>query len=946
MPRFSPARYLLPAVLLMAWALPARADGPPRKIASIEGITEYQLDNGLRVLLFPDNSKPKLTVNITILVGSRHEGYGETGMAHLLEHMLFKGTPTHPKIDKLMQARGANFNGTTWLDRTNYYETLPASDDNLEFAIKLEADRLVNSYVKREDLVSEMTVVRNEFEQGENSPVRILLQRMFGVAYEWHNYGKSTIGNRADIERVPIEKLQAFYKKYYQPDNAVLVVAGQFDEKKALANIEKYFGALPRPKRALEQTYTEEPAQDGERLVTLRRVGDGGLVGAMYHVPAGSHSEFAAVEVLAQILTDTPSGRLYQALVKSKKAAAVQSLAFALHDPGVLFTVAQVPGGGSLEDVRDTMLEVMEKLADKGVTADEVTRATRKLLADRENAAAQTTSIAVALSDWAAQGDWRLYFLHRDRLEKVKADDVNRVAAKYLKRANRTVGMFVPMEKPERVAIDQSTDYLKELKDYKGRDLIAAGEAFDLSPENIGTRTKVSTLEGGLKVALLSKRTRGETVNLQLTLRYGNENNLKGFEDAAQYLPPLMLRGTKNLTYQQFRDELDKLKAKITAAGSPGVITFRVEAKRSTLPAVLELLRQALREPALPSDELDTFKRLVLSSLEQQKKDPRTLAMQSVQRRLSPYPKGDVRYVTTVEEDIERTKALTLDQVRKLYEDFLGAAHGELVVVGDFDPTPTLESLQKMLAGWKSKVPYARLESKAKADAAGGRVQIETPDKDNANYAAQLVLPMNDLDPDYAPLVLANQILGGSTLASRLGDRVRQKEGLSYGIGSNFSAGAQDKVANLYIGAISNPANMPKVEKAILEEVELFRKDGVTQEELDRARDGYLQQLKVSWTSDSTLAGTLAGLLHTGRSMKHYAELEAKLKAVTPPQVAEAFRRHVAAGKLVIAVAGDFAKKGTGGSNPMPPQPPRYRPDVLAPTEAWFGLQSQGQRLQ
>jgi zinc protease len=183
------------------------------KVATVEGITEYRLANGLKLLLLPDDSKPTVTVNITYLVGSRHEGYGEAGMAHLLEHMLFKGTPTHPNIPAVMKERGAQFNGTTWFDRTNYYETLPATDENLEFALKLEADRMVNSHVSGADLASEMTVVRNEFERGENSPQRVLMQRMMSAAFEWHNYGKSTIGNRADIERVPIDNLKDFYRR-------------------------------------------------------------------------------------------------------------------------------------------------------------------------------------------------------------------------------------------------------------------------------------------------------------------------------------------------------------------------------------------------------------------------------------------------------------------------------------------------------------------------------------------------------------------------------------------------------------------------------------------------------------------------------------------------------------------------------------------------------------
>src|SRR3954447_21524027 len=384
---------------------------PPKKIASVEGITEYRLGNGLQVLLFPDPSRPKVTVNLTVFVGSRHEGYGETGMAHLLEHMVFKGTPTHGDIPQALKERGAQFNGSTSSDRTNYFETLPDTDDNLEFAIRLEADRMVNSYVKGEDLATEMTVVRNEFEMGENSPLRILWQRMTAVAFEWHNYGKSTIGNRSDIERVPIERLQAFYRKQYRPDNALLVVAGRFDEKKALDFIAKYFGALPRPEKPLDTPYTEEPPQDGERFVTLRRVGDVGVVGLLYHVPAGPHPEFAAVQVLNQVLSEDVSGRLYKALVETKKASAVFGMARGLHDPGALLIMAEVPKEKSLDEVRDTMRSVVEKVGESGVSGEEVERAKSQLLKQRELAAADPNRVAVQLSEWAAQGDWRLYFL-------------------------------------------------------------------------------------------------------------------------------------------------------------------------------------------------------------------------------------------------------------------------------------------------------------------------------------------------------------------------------------------------------------------------------------------------------------------------------------------------------------------------------------------------------
>jgi zinc protease len=904
---------ILGAVLASNPLTAADAPAAPKKITVVEGITEYRLENGLRVLLFPDSSRPTVTINLTVFVGSRHEGYGETGMAHLLEHMVFKGTPTHPHIPKVLQERGARFNGTTWVDRTNYYETLPASDSNLEFAIRLEADRMVNSHIARDDLVSEMTVVRNEFEQGENSPSRILYQRMLATAYEWHNYGKSTIGNRSDIERVPIEKLQAFYRKFYQPDNALLVIAGQFDEKKALDYTQKYFGTLPRPKRELDTTYTEEPAQDGERFVTLRRVGDVGMVGVAYHIPAGPHQDYVAVDVLNQLLTHEPSGRLYKALVESKKASGVSGAAYGWHDPGVLVIQASVRKENSLEEARDALLKVTEEISSGGVTDAEVERARKQLLNDWEQATANSSQLAVQLSNWASQGDWRLYFLYRDRLEKVTPSDVKAVADRYLRRSNRTVGLFIPTTQPERIAVPSTPKVTDLVADYKGRNAIAAGENFDVSPGNIDARTRTSSLPEGVKVALLPKKTRGEVVNVRLTLRYGDEESLKGLVRAANFLPELMARGTKKYSYQQLKDELDKLQAELNVSGDTGTATFTLRTKRENLAAALDLLRQVLREPALKEAELEILRTEELASLERQRTDPRSLAFRLIQRQLNPVAPTDVRYQPTFDEEIQQVKSLDVEQVRKLYQDFLGAHAGEWVIVGDFEEKESLPVVTRITAGWKGTKPYARIPRVSPEKLAGGKQVINTPDKANATYIAGLILPLRDDDPDYAALVIGNHLFGGGSLSSRLGDRVRQKEGLSYGVGSSFNASALDRRASLVIFAICNPVNMTKVETAIREELDKLLKEGISEEELARAKQGYLQQQQVNRTSDTQLASTLSECLQAGRTMTHHADLEKKIAALTPAQVTDTVRKHLAAGKLFIVTAGDFEKKPSEG---------------------------------
>ncbi|MEX0703081.1 MAG: pitrilysin family protein [Planctomycetales bacterium] len=890
----------------------AEADANARgiqKITEIEGISEYVLDNGLKVLLFPDDSQPTVTVNLTVFVGSRHEGYGEAGMAHLLEHMLFKGTPTHPQVPKALQERGARFNGTTWVDRTNYYETLPARGDNLEFAIRLEADRMVHSHVRKADLDSEMTVVRNEFEAGENRPASILYQRMLAAAYQWHNYGKATIGNRADIERVPIESLKDFYRRYYQPDNALLVVAGKFDPEQALALIAKHFGKIPRPQRELPRTYTEEPPQDGERLVTLRRVGDVAAAGAVYHMPSGAHPDYAALDVLESIFTASPSGRLYKALVETKRASSVSGAAFAWHDPGVMLFLAEVPTGNDPQVALDVMTDVIEKVGREGVTPEEVERARAKLLKQRELQAADATELAVDLSDWAAMGDWRLYFVYRDRLEKVTPEDVKQVAQKYLVRTNRTVGLYLPVKTPDRVAVPATPDLAEMIGDYQGREQVAAGEAFDVSPANVESRTKRIDIGDGVQAALLPRKTRGGMVFLRLTLRYGTAEGLRGKSKVAELLPTMMRRGTEKFTRQELQDALDRARAELTATGTPGEASFTLQVKRDRLPEALDLLEQVLRAPTFPESELEVLQRAQRATLEKQLTDPQSLAVNEVRRHLDPFEKGDPRYQPTPQEEIDELDAVTRDDVAELHRRFLGAGHATLAMVGDFDLDPTVARLEKMLGGWKSGEPYARLEHRVDPDAKGGTKTVLTPDKANAMYFAGLGVPMSDAHPDYPAVTLGNFVLGGGSLTSRLADRVRQQEGLSYGVASGFNARSLDDRAAFYLYAIYNPANRDRVEKAMREELERLLEEGVAQAELDQGREGWLERQSVSRSDDAGLAAILESTVETRRDMGYYARLEDGVRKLTPEEVLTAMRKHIDPRKLYVVTAGDFEKK-------------------------------------
>ena len=897
-------RVLRALVFLGGIMLTSRALGEIKQVVSLEGITEYSLPNGMRVLLFPDASRSTVTVNLTVFVGSRHEGYGETGMAHLLEHMLFKGTPTHAEIPKLLQGRGAVFNGTTWVDRTNYFETLPDKDDNLEFALRLEADRMINSRVDRNDLMKEMSVVRSEFERGENMPFRVLRQRLVSAAYEWHNYGKSTIGNRSDIERVPIENLQAFYRKYYQPDNAMLILAGKFDSQRALELIDKYFGAIPKPSRELPNTYTEEPPQDGERQVTLRRVGDVAIAGIGYHIPAGSHADFAPLQVLDEILTGSPAGRLYKSLVETQKAASVAGMCLALHDPGLYELYAEVRNAETLENVLTEMLEIAEGAGASDIAEKDVERAKQRILSARENMATDSTELAIDLSEWAAQGDWRLYLLHRDRVEGVTAADVKRVAAKYLRKQNRTVGRFIPTETTEKVDVPPTPELAALFKDYKGREALAAGEEFEPSPENIESRTTRTKLSTGLKVVLLPKTTRGGAVHVYYRLRYGSKDSLKSREAAMEMAADLMARATKTLTHQDIQDRLDAAGATLSSTNELGALGFFAKTKREKLTDVLQLIKLIVREPSFDEAEFKILREQALAAIEQQLTEPQAVAGVSLARKLSPYPAGNPRYVPTLQEDMERYTQLKAADLRSLYDDLVGGSDGEICVVGDFEPKEVMALLEETFAGFKAKSPV-KYVNKQYFEVPASEESLETPGKPNAVYLSGQVLKMTDRHPDYPALVIGNYVLGAGALSSRLGDRIRQKEGLSYGIRSSFVADPLDERAALSINAICNPVNAPLVKSLVLEEFNKLLQGGITQEELVQAKNGFLDQRKVRRAADSTLVEVLADTAYLDRTMKYHAELEAAVAKLTVDDVNAALRKHFDPAKLTVVIALD-----------------------------------------
>ena len=901
------ARLALPCIALVSTTAAATLPAGFEEGPSIEGVTEYALANGLRVLLFPDATQPKTTVNVTYLVGSHHENYGETGMAHLLEHLMFKGTPARANIMTELGRRGMDFNGSTWFDRTSYHETFPASAGNLDWVLAMEADRMVNSFIARKDLDSEMTVVRNEMENGENNPHSILVQRMLSAAFNWHNYGKEPIGARTDVERVNIERLQGFYRTYYQPDNAVLIVAGAFDPDEALRLIARHFGPIPRPARKLPPLYTDEPVQDGERQVVLRRVGDTQLVGALYHTMPQASPDYVAMDALTEIMTRAPSGRLYRALVDANLSSTVEGENWGMHDPGVAMFFAQVPTGGSLSDARNAMLAALEGVRAEPITAAEVDRVRARALNQFERIIASPQAFATSISESIASGDWRLFFLERDRWRKVTAADVQRVAVAYLKPANRTVGEFIPDAQPDRSPMQARVDIAAIVKDYKGDAAVAAGESFDPTPANLDLRTQRFTLANGMKVALLPKNTRGATVQFALRLHHGDERSLLGRETDGTLAASMLMRGTAKHSRQEIEDALDASRARLSINGDGTGTQARGQTVRGQLPDTLKLLAEVLREPSFPAREFDKLKRERTTALEGRRSDPEDIAERTLGRYDNPYKSDDVRYVPTIDEEVKRVESAKLDDVKDFYVRFAGGAHAELAIVGDFDAVAVKPLLEDLFASWQSRAPFARVAKPLVAKRAK-EIREQTPDKANAVLAGELALPVSDTSPDFSALEVANFILGGSP-NSRLWERIRQKEGLSYGVYSALQPSSFEPNTALTVDAIFAPENLARLRTALNEELARAVRDGFTEAEVADAKRALLQERSLARTQDARLAAALATQAYLGRTFAYSAKVDAEIAGLTADAVNAALRKYVKPDAFVDVYAGDFAKK-------------------------------------
>ena len=883
----------------------------PKFVGNIEGIKEYSLSNGMKILLLPDASQSNMVVNIVYKVGSKDEGYGEKGMAHLLEHMLFKSTKNMGDIKKQLSDKGGVANGTTWYDRTNYYEIFPSNDENLKWSLQMEADRMINATILQSDLDKEFSVVRNEFEIGENNPTRTMMQNVFSAAYTWHNYGNSTIGSKEDIERVKAPTLRKFYEKFYQPDNAILTIGGKFDEKNALQYIAEYFSIIPKPTRELGGTYTVEPAQNGEKYFEIKRNNDQQIVAAGYHTAAYADKDYAALNALYEILTDNPSGYLYKSLVETKKVASIWTFSPTVRDPGMVYFNFDVPKDKNLDEATNSVKSELDKVATLKYTEDDLKRAKAKLMKYIEEEKNNTIEFTIGLTEIIGAGDYRLKFLYRDNIEKLKLTDVQEVAKKYFKNNNRTIGVFRPSANEERVFPTEFRDenIASLTKEYKGKALEKEPTPFEASIANIKKNTKEGVLSNGMKYGIINKELKGDKVVGTFRLRIGNEKDLEGKREIGSLTVGLLNAGTKTKSKEQIKDELDAMKSSIYTYVSGQDMFISISTYKESFSKVMAILQDMLANSTFPENELS---KLILENntyLEGQIKDPQSIASLEISRLASPYPKSSIFYRPTMEESINNYKKVTRADVVSFYQNVLGASNGVGTILGAVDSQLVASTLEKTFGKFTAKSKYTEVKPTF-FESKNQNKNIVTPDKENAVALGTASFKMQQDHPDYPALVMANEILGsGGFLSARLPMRLREKEGISYGVGSYLSVPLSNEVSSWNYYAFLNPTKRDAVEKAIQEEVSKALSSGFTQEELDANKKSYMNQRMTDLGFDEMLISLLNTKLLFGIPLEKFDEQNLKVQNLKLSDVNSALKKYLSQEKLISVFAGDFNKK-------------------------------------
>jgi zinc protease len=645
--------------------------------------------------------------------------------------------------------------------------------------------------------------------------------------------------------------------------------------------------------------------------VSLKRTGDIQYIGMAYHTPSLADKDYTANDALVEILTNNPSGVFYKKLVETKMASKLWGYAFTLHDPGFTYFECEVPKDKSIDSAKWELMNAADAIGSMNITEEDLIRAKNNRLKNIEDAMNKTTDFAIGLTEYIGAGDWRLWFLHRDRVEKLTVDDLKAAANKYYKPSNRTYGIYVPDAAPDRTVVSETPELSKLLDGYKGKEVAGQKANFENSISNIKKNTENGTLSNGGKYALLQKPTKGDKINASISIRFGDENSLMNKEYAPYLVANMLKTGTTTRTKKQISDELDRIKTDISIFGNPSGAVINVNTDKQNLSAALSLLDDLLRNPKFDETEFEKVKLDAKANIEAYKNDPQSLASERLSKLTTNYPKGHPDYASSSDELLEDIANTNLEDLKTFYKDFYGANNSISAFVGELDKKQVTDFLQKTFSNWNSKMMFATIKPKH-FDVKGVTETIKTPDKTNATLLGNININISETHIDFPAMFMANELLGGGAfLSSRIPQRLRENEGMSYGAGTFMNSNYRYDVSNWGLYAAFNPLYKSRLDSALHQEIDKAITGGFTKDELEKSKNAWLEGNKTMLGMNDFLARQLRWYMRDNRDLSDFTEFESKIKSVSLESVNAALRKYFDKSKLVMVYGGDFDKNKT-----------------------------------
>jgi len=866
------------------------------------GIKEYRMtSNGLKVLLKEDHTAPVATFMVTYEVGSRNEAIGYTGSTHLLEHLMFKGsnkfnTDRGNSVFQLLQSLGARMNATTWLDRTNYYETLPSSE--LETAIEIEADRMRNAYIKEGDRESEMTVVRNEFERGQNNPSGVLDEHIWATAYHAHPYHHSTIGWKADIENVSIERLKEFYDTFYWPNNATATVVGDFETSKALAIIKKHFGRIRKSTKEIPVVYTTEPMQEGKRTVTLKRAGQQGIVGIAHKSPPATHEDAASFIVLSSILSSGKNSRFYKNITDKGLTTNIFIWDTLFKDPGLFTVYANLAPGVEHKTVEDIIVAEYENIKKEGVTEEEVSKAKAQLIASMKFRQDGSMAVAGSLNEAIASGDWTLYTRYEELVNSVTAKSIKLVVNKYFLEDLSTVGYFIPEvsgDQPQGKPVASAKELVEMKKQYFSKENQGglASQIVDSEPvEGI----RLLTLKRGSGVVTINGSFMGGDI-------YADENNSR----VPDLVSSMLDQGTTKQTKFEISNQLEKAGARLSVSNGKSNVSFYAKFLSRDLEMVFGLLSEQLQHPAFNEEDLEKIKKRMITSYKKRKESTRGNAVNNM--LASFYPKGHQNAPEDNDRSIEDIKKTKTEDLKVFHNQNYGKGGMVVVAVGDVDHEELSNTIKKEFESWKNSPLSKKTESK-KGKKSAGKAYVTMKDKTSTDFVMGIPLGIDRFHEDYMPLYVATHILGGN-FSARLMQTVRVKEGLTYGINSVITGFDNKNDGYWMVGGTFAPELLARGEKATLREVKRWAEGGVTQAEVDITKSTLTGSYQVGFDTTRGLSIGILSAVNVWGDLSYIDSFPEKVNSATLEQVNAAIKKYITFDDIYQVAAGSIDEEGT-----------------------------------